>query len=258
MPTGVLIRYPTGLPGPTAAPLTPTERRLASEVPGPVQYRGVQRDFHARQRVQFVLTADQARRWQDWWRVDLLRGGLWFAADWPLLYGKTDNVYRFAGPPSWEFIAGGPRGQGMRRVSAVFEVRGRGELPREYMLIVTSRPYPVEAEDALNVSFSLDGLRTQTWPDDEMDIGFSLDGGTLRATLINYGLWPADELDVAFTLDGGNLRSSLVRYQNWPAEELDVAFTLDGGNMRVALIRYQSWPAEEMNITFSLDGGSLT
>lgn len=155
MPTGVLIRYPTGLPGPTAAPLTPTERRLASEVPGPVQYRGVQRDFHARQRVQFVLTADQARRWQDWWRVDLLRGGLWFAADWPLLYGKTDNVYRFAGPPSWEFIAGGPRGQGMRRVSAVFEVRGRGELPREFLLSAAfDMAQPINGGAKMQMSFS--------------------------------------------------------------------------------------------------------
>lgn len=132
MATGVLVRYPTGLPGPTAAPLTPTERRLASEVPGPVQYRGVQRDFHARQRVQFMLTADQAEAWQTWWRADLMRGGLWFAADWPLLQGRTDNVYRFAAPPTWDFIPGGPQGRGMRRVSALLEVRGRGADPQVY------------------------------------------------------------------------------------------------------------------------------
>lgn len=258
MPTGVPVLYPSGLPGPTAAPLTPTERRLASEVPGMVQYRGIQRDFHARQRVQWMLTADQAERWQNWWRIDLLRGGLWFAANWPLLPGRVNNVYRFAGPPSWDFIPGGPRGRGMRRVSAALEVRGRGELPREYLLIVTSRPYPVEAEDSISIGFQLDALRSQTWPDDEMDIGFSLDGGSLRAPLVNYGLWPAEEVDLAFTLDGGSLRSTLIRYQNWPAEEMDLAFTLDGGSLRVALIRYQNWPAEEMNITFSLDGGSLT
>jgi hypothetical protein len=132
MPTGAPVRYPSGLPGPTAAPLTPTERRLASEVPGMVQYRGIQRDFHARQRVQWMLTADQAETWQTWWREELQRGGLWFAANWPLLQGRVDNVYRFAGPPTWDFIPGGPRGRGMRRVSAALEVRGRGALPLLY------------------------------------------------------------------------------------------------------------------------------
>lgn len=257
MATGDLIAYPEGLPAPQSAPLLPTERRLVSEIKGPLQVRGIQRDFHAIQRLAWVLTAEQGRRFDDWWRDTLLRGGMWFAADWPLPSGRVGNVYRFHTTPRWEYLRGGPKGWGMHRVSAEVEVRGRGDLPRNRFIVsVTSTPYPVVAEDALDIGFPGADAGFINMPSDHLGLGFSLDGGELRTLYITYATEP-DEIDIGFSLDGGSLRTPLITYEGDP-ELLDITFTLENGSLRVALIRYTNWQPEEIDIGFSLDGGSLS
>lgn len=257
MATGLIVAYPSDLPAPQTAPLSPTERRLVSELRGPMQVRGIQRDFHAVQRLSWVLTAEQGRRFDDWWRDTLLRGGLWFSADWPLLSGRVGNVYRFHRAPTWVYLRGGPKGWGMHRVSAEVEVRGRGEPPRNnYITSVTSRVYPVIAEDDVEIGFALDGINYLQLPLDFMDFSFALTGGSLRNPLITYE-WPAEEIDVAFSLEGGDLRAILITYE-WPPEALDVAFALLDGDLRVVVVSYLNWPPEAVDVTFSLDGGTLS
>lgn len=145
----------------------------------------------------------------------------------------------------------------MYRVFADVEVRGRGELPRNNFIVsVTSRPYPVVAEDELNVSFPMVAGTFIYMPSDHLGMAFSLDGGSLRTPLILYEI-PHEDMDLTFDLDGGSLRSPLVKYVCSP-ELLDIAFALPTGSMRVALVSYKNWPAEELDVGFSLDGGSLT
>lgn len=257
MAAGLIVSYPADLPAPQTAPLSPTERRLLSEIAGPMQARGIQRDYHAVQRATWVLTAEQARRWDDWWRDTLVRGGLWFCADWPLLSGRLDNVYRFHAAPTWRFLRGGPKGWGMHHVASELEVRGRGELPRSgYSTFVTSRVYPVVAEDELAVTHGFTGADYTQMPLDLLDIAFALDGGNIRIPFIDYSIEP-ESLDMAFALAGGEIREPLIAY-DIPPESLDIAFALDAGDLRVVLIDYDEWTPEALDITFALDGGSLS
>jgi hypothetical protein len=121
------IAYPSGLPGPRAAPITSVERRLLSaDARAPRQSRTGQRDRLAVQDLAWpAMTADEAATFYTWWRDDLIRGGAWFAASWPRPQGPGVGVRRFIGTPQWKSAGGG-----LWLVSAKVEVRGAGELPQ--------------------------------------------------------------------------------------------------------------------------------
>lgn len=118
------ITYPTSLPGPTAAPLQPAERRMLSNLPGPRQSRPMQFDRLAEQQVDFIFTHDELAVFTAWLDGDLVRAGAWFAATWPQLHGGV-GVRRFIGEPSYPVHYPNVGWH----VSASCEVRGRGELP---------------------------------------------------------------------------------------------------------------------------------
>jgi hypothetical protein len=91
----------------------------------PFDARAFQRDRHAIQRVTFpAMTAAEVKIFSDWYQDDLYNGGCWFAATWPLPEGIVAAVRRFMQPPRFEYLY-----SGFWRISAVFEVRGRGMLP---------------------------------------------------------------------------------------------------------------------------------
>jgi len=120
------IIVPAGLPMPAVATLTPTERRLLTSLPGPRRAHVQQRDFNATQRIEWaVLSRAQMSLLATWWHDDLLEGGAWFAATWPLPEGLVVGVRKFLAEPAKTYL-----GAGKWRVSALCEVRGRGELPQ--------------------------------------------------------------------------------------------------------------------------------
>lgn len=120
------IVYPAELPVPSVATLTPTERRLLSGLPGPRASLVIQRDFNAGQRIEWAaLTQAELAVFRDWWHGDLVEGGAWFAATWPLPEGLVVGVRKFLAEPRRQYL-----GNGNWRVSAECEVRGRGELPQ--------------------------------------------------------------------------------------------------------------------------------
>lgn len=253
--TPIPSRYPDSLPCPTAAPMRPTERRRITELPGQKTYRAFQRDFHGTQDVEFMLNAAQADVFASWWRDTLRRGGGWFAADWPLLFGRTGNVYRFVTTPAWTFIIDGRAG--MHRVSAQVEIRGIGELPAvRDLVILTTPPYPIQFTDELAIDFAARKIDFIYWPTDSADIGFTAIGAVLRAPLITYPA-PPEPMDIGFTALGAVLRAPLVTY-SVPPEPLDVGFSSVSGTLRVALIRYQNWPAEPLDVGFTAIGATLT
>lgn len=255
---GILVEYPQSLPCPVSAPLTPAQRILVSDLPGPTKTRSLQRDFLATQQLEWVLDADQSQLFEIWWGETLKRGGLWFAADWPLPSGHTGNVYRFLGTPAWTLIPRPAAAGSSWRVRAIVEVRGRGMPPRDYdVFVVTSRPYPVEAQDALGIGFGFVSGGDIYWPSDYMDIGFGFVEASLRNPLVPYEDWPAESVDVAFNFDSGMLVTPLIQYENWPAEGADIGFGFESGSMPNVLIRYQNWPAEGTDISFGFDSGTL-
>jgi hypothetical protein len=127
MPLGTDIVYPATLPTPQAASIQSVERRVLSSE-GYFESRAGQTDRLSIEEIAFPpLTPAEALIFDDWWRDDLLEGGIWFAAAWPRPEGQTSVARRFLRPPSWDYI--GAPDSGYWRVTATFEVRGTGELP---------------------------------------------------------------------------------------------------------------------------------
>lgn len=120
------ITYPAGLPMPSVATLTPTERRDVSSLPGPRSSRVRQRDFNATQQIEWaVLTRSELAELRTWWHDVLVEGGAWFAATWPLPEGLVVGVRKFLAEPQRTYL-----GNNRWRVSAQCEVRGRGMSPQ--------------------------------------------------------------------------------------------------------------------------------
>jgi len=120
-----LSEFPPTLPLPSVSGTTPAERRAASDLSGPLQLRGWQADYLARQRVEWFLTPAQASIFDAWWKADQTSGGAWFAATWPSPQGLVSLVRRFISTPQWKYVAG----SGHWVVSAQVQVRGRGIAP---------------------------------------------------------------------------------------------------------------------------------
>lgn len=113
--------YPVSLPGPTAAPYYPTERRHLSEIPGPRQSRPTQRDRLATQEVEFFFTREQLDVWTEWLEASLVSAGAWFTARWAQPQGGV-GVRRFLGTPTYPTFYANVGWV----VRATVEVRGEG------------------------------------------------------------------------------------------------------------------------------------
>lgn len=126
----IAITFPASLPSPSISTVAPNERRVLSDVTGgPQQFRGVQRDYLATQRVEWnLLTPTQAAVLDAWWKETLIYGGAWFASTWPAPQGLVSLTRRFLGVIQWQHIAGG-----FWRASAQVQLRGRG-LPPQFVL----------------------------------------------------------------------------------------------------------------------------
>ena len=256
-------RYPDKLPCPTAAPVTPTERRLISDIPGDKQYRGLQRDFHGTQDLTWIFTAQESKIFDAWWRGKLRRGGFWFAANWPLPGGKVDNVYRFMEPPSWSYQGGGRDKEGVFTVTAKMEIRGRGMLPRDYLVVaLTSRPYPLDPSDEMTGSADYLGGQIFGWPADEAEVGGDFLNGTLIYEyhgLIEIDTGPDEMTGGADFLDGTLIYEyhGFVEFDTGP-DEMTGGGDFLAGTLVLGLIRYQNYIPEDMSVAGDILGGTLT
>lgn len=74
-----------------------------------------------------MFTLAQAAIFNAWWKDTLYEGAAWFASNWSHPQATT-AVRKFVAAPKWgDYVPGQ-----LWPVSAEFEVRGRGELPRTY------------------------------------------------------------------------------------------------------------------------------
>lgn len=117
-----LVVFPDTLPGPSMSRVVPGERRIPSDLSGgPQQFRGIQRDYSAVHEVEWsLLSPAEAAIFDDWWRLTLVKGGLWFSSTWPAPQGYGNLVRRFSEAPAWTLLEGG-----YWKVGAKLVVRGR-------------------------------------------------------------------------------------------------------------------------------------
>lgn len=123
--------YPASLPCPQTSAASSVERRLMAPADRPLYAVAASRDRIIIENVTWPpMSPAKFVEFRRWWRDDLLLGGAWFAADWPLPSGSGMVARRFIGAPRWEWVSGG-----FWRVSASTEVRVRGELPMHYPVV---------------------------------------------------------------------------------------------------------------------------
>lgn len=122
-----MIVYPAALPMPQTSIVSPVERRRLSDPSRPREAGPAERDQRKVEQISFPpMSVEQYAVFRAWWRDDLILGGAWFAADWPLPHGIVTAVRRFIGAPRWSFVAGG-----LWRITAQCEVRGLSLLPEQ-------------------------------------------------------------------------------------------------------------------------------
>jgi hypothetical protein len=112
--------YPSSLPAPNACVLMPAERRQLSASDGARIARALQRDRLGTVSLSFRFTFAEMAIFTAWVRDDLIFGGQWFAASWPLPPGGS-WAFKLLGEPRRSLLPG----VGWD-VSATAEVRGAG------------------------------------------------------------------------------------------------------------------------------------
>ncbi len=117
------LDFPTSLPCPQTELVTPFDRAQRSDDRRPRDARALSLDRLAVVRASWppLAPADAATLYS-FWETDLLDGGAWFNATWPLPQGRVPAVFKFISQPRFRFVPGG-----RWRVDAVLEQRGRGQ-----------------------------------------------------------------------------------------------------------------------------------
>lgn len=121
MPNQV-VRYPASLPGPTNAPIQSTDRRALS--PRPWEARETSRERLATEDIRFVYSSEQMATFRSWWRDELVYGGGWWVATWPVPQGLVERQRQFVGPYKRTYL-----GNGFWEVTGTVQLRGSSELP---------------------------------------------------------------------------------------------------------------------------------
>lgn len=102
-----IVKYPEYLPCPQVdTDLTPRERRYISDIGEVKKFRRFQRPYQAtRQKISFIFTSEEAKEFSEWYKNEIIEGGAWFYADWPILHKEQKITYRFVTRPVWKFLA---------------------------------------------------------------------------------------------------------------------------------------------------------
>ena len=114
-----VVRFPDTLPCPQAdLDLVPRERRYISDIMDVRNMRMFQQEFQAtRNKISFIFTEEEAREFREWYENDIVFGGAWFYADWPILHKDKQIPYRFVGQPKYEWLLGANPGAMGRSVA---------------------------------------------------------------------------------------------------------------------------------------------
>lgn len=144
------------------------------------------------------------------------------------------------------------------RTSLVMRSSERDDLP-EIECFTTSRPYPVDHVDSLDLTAAFTGgdLRDFSYPAEGIDVDADFSFGQLRNPIVEYDL-VAEGVDVSAAFTAGSLRLAIVTYDEYPPEAIDVTAVFAVGSLREGLIQYEEYPAEALDVSAAFTAGSLT
>lgn len=123
----------------------------------------------------------------------------------------------------------------------------------------TSRPYPVDALDALDVTAGFAGgdLRELRYAPEGMDVTYTFSFGELRLPVVSYSM-TAEGLNSTAAFAAGQLRPGLISYAHYVPEGLNSSAAIIAGLLRVGLISYANYVPEGLNSSAAFSGGTLT
>lgn len=126
------------------------------------------------------------------------------------------------------------------------------------MMIVTSRPYAIEAEDALGISASATGGLVWMPPEDALSLAVLVLSGEMREILRAYGDALPEALELSASVLGGTLQVALKEYLDALPEALELSASVLGGTLEDKLKSYTNWTEEALQLSVSVLGGSLS
>ena len=130
-----------------------------------------------------------------------------------------------------------------------FEINAGGDFN------ATSKIYPVEILDGLAISCSFTSGVIQVIPEEDLDITYSVQGGSLTPVLIESGPF-LEDIDITYSVLGGNLDVILLNIGPFE-EEIDIDYSVTDGNLRLALVQ-NTLPEDGLLISCVFTGGSTT
>lgn len=214
------IDYPQSLPVPQTSVVSPAEMRQLSNERTPYEARALSNEQREFERVTFpAMNAVQAAVFQEWWKDDLIYGGAWFNAKWPLPRGFFEAQRKFVGAPRWQAV-----GRGYWKISALCEVRGRS-------LRVMSGPPPgggagIAWFAPINDRFSGSLNVTNAGSGDASDFSSSgvttLYAGALSGTTVVWEIvsWTSLSGDASPILTDFSDGTASIQWVNWGGDEM--------------------------------------
>jgi hypothetical protein len=128
--------------------------------------------------------------------------------------------------------------------------------PAVYM---TSRPYPIEMDDALTQFGAVTGGKFfSNIPFEPIVQNATVSGGDLYGAGVTYTLWPFESITQTGTVLGGDIYGSGVVYDDALPESITQTSTVLGGDLYGDGVTYDIWPFESITHTAIVTGGDLT
>lgn len=247
--------FPSELPGVSTLEWTADGNTAISEAEvGPKAYRQTSRVPSATATVTWRFLADDFAVFQGFWKNDLKRGHKWFTLVLPCGAGFAQHVVKFVSHRSAK-----SDGYGYRTVQADLYVRERKLRPDVVDTYITTTPYPVLVNEALDIGFAVLGGRLGelvAYADDRLDIGFTVLSGSMPIALRTYDAYQEDRLDSSFAVISGSLTDVLRTYNAPQEDRLATAFSITGGSLEEALVGFDMG-LESIDVGFTILSGTL-
>lgn len=246
------VKYPDDLPCPQIeTDLTPRERRYISDIGQVKKLRTFQRDYQAtRQNISFVFTPEQARDFQLWYKDEIIDGGAWFYADWPILHKETDIAYRFVTRPVWRVLA-----LGNFHVSATVELY-EGRKVGKYLTVYTSKLYPIIFWNDMGGIYNVKASPTALHEDD-MRAQYAIISGRIKGGIKDLDAGADDLGAYHYSIVQGNIRQYIFSEYEMRPDDMGSAYSIVSGIMNSHLITYD-YETDDLGATqYSIISGEL-
>lgn len=243
--------FPTSLPGVSSHSWEIDPQLVISEGDGPKDFRRRTRVPSATAEVTWKFKPEQFEDFQNFWKVDLIRGHRWFLLKLPCGAGIAYHYVRFI-----EHRNAGYDGKGLRTITGRLFVRDRVFRPAIEEIYITTTPYPTYGFDGLNTSLAvISGSLAANigYADDAIDVTMDLTGTLRVALLIQDQL--DESLDTSLIVQSGTLANAYIIYDGGD-EGFDSDLVIASGSLAVTLIITEI-PVESIDTSLTVVSGTL-